>query len=55
MIKAEVIVNGDWFEFGNLSIKQNQYLDWIVLVDGKHEKTFKLLEHAIKHCLEQSQ
>ena len=55
MIKAEVAVKGDWLEIGNRTIQQNQYLDWIVVFDGKHEKTFRLLEQAIKHCMEQNQ
>lgn len=53
MIKAEVIVDGDWLKIGNRSIRMNQYLDWVVLLDGVAEKQFRLLEDAIKHCLEQ--
>lgn len=51
MIKAEVIVDGDWLKIGNRSIRMNQYLDWVVLLDGVAEKQFRLLEDAIKHCL----
>lgn len=54
MIKAEVVVDGDWLKIGNRSIRMNQYLDWLVLLDGVAEKQFRLLEEAIKHCLEQS-
>lgn len=53
MIKAEVVVDGDWLKIGNRSIRMNQYLDWVVLLDGVAEKQFRLLEDAIKHCLEQ--
>lgn len=53
MIKAEVVVDGGWLKIGNRSIRMNQYLDWVVLLDGVAEKQFRLLEDAIKHCLEQ--
>lgn len=55
MIKAEVVVKGDWIDIGKRTIKQNQYLDWIVVFDGQHEETFRLLEQAIKHCLEKGE
>ena len=44
MIKAEVVVDGDWLKIGNRSIRMNQYLDWVVLLDGVAENNFAYLK-----------